>query len=87
MKTDDICEFYAKKGTQITIRLLDKETVLVEGTSDGLLFLSELLAAHVSEKADGKNLGPKDAGSALFSDASTMGIYIHQIPCEDITKI
>lgn len=77
MKADDICEAYAKKGIKITVRLLDKETVLIEGAADGLLFLSKLLAAHVRENEDGRSLGPNDAGSVLFTEDSTLGLYIH----------
>jgi len=83
MRSDDICENFAKRNGKLTVRLLDNETVLLEGTVEGLTFLSELLLAHSEEKEDGQYLGPNGSGQALFSDKSTLGLYIHRIPCEE----
>jgi len=82
MKSDDICNYYAETGTKLTIRLLDDETVLVEGTSDALTFLSKLLQAHVEEREDGRHLGPNGPGQVFFTEESTLGIYIHRLPCD-----
>ena len=82
MKTDDICDYYADKDTKLTVRLLDEETVLLEGTSEALTFLGKLLLAHVEDNADGTQLGPNGPGQMLFSDQSTLGIYIHRLPCD-----
>ena len=81
MKSDEICEIYAGKKAKLTVRLLDDEDVLIEGTSDALEFLGNLLLAHVNDKEDGRHLSPYAAGSIFFSPESTKGIYIHRLPC------
>jgi hypothetical protein len=82
MKTDDLLELYAEKGAKLTVRLLDDEDVLIEGTSEALEFLGKLILAHLEENEDGKHISPFAAGSAFFSSESTKGIYIHRLPCE-----
>jgi len=82
MKSDEICDHYAEMGVKLTIRLLDDETVLIEGASDALTFLSKLLEAHVGEKEDGRQLTPNGPGQVFFTEKSTLGIYIHMLPCE-----
>ncbi len=81
MKSDEICELYAGKNAKLTVRLLDDEDILIEGTSDALEFLGNLLLAHVNDKEDGRHLSPHAAGSIFFSPESTKGIYIHRLPC------
>jgi hypothetical protein len=81
MKSDDVCETYAKKKVKLTVRLLDDEDVLIEGTSEALEFLGNLLLAHAEEKEDGRHISPHAAGSIFFSPESTKGIYIHRLPC------
>jgi len=87
MKTDDICEFYAEKKVDLTIRILevededeDEELVLIEGRRDALKFLAELLLAVSEESADdGFSISPIGAGSIHFSESATLGIYIHSL--------
>lgn len=86
MTSDEICEYYGNLGTKLTVRLLDNETILVEGGSDALRFLSELIASQAFGTEDGKCVGPNDAGSDLFTNNSTLGIYIHKLPCKDDGK-
>jgi len=81
MKSDEVCETYARKHVKLTVRLLADEDVLIEGTSEALEFLGNLLLAHASDKEDGRQLGPRAAGSAFFSSESTKGLYIHRLPC------
>ncbi len=81
MKTDDICNAYADKGVKLTVKLLDNETVLIESTSEGLTFLAEFLFAHVEDREDGTQLAPKGPGNIFFTKESTIGLYIHQVPC------
>jgi hypothetical protein len=81
METDEICEMYAEKNVKLTVRLLEDEDVLIEGTSDALEFLGNLLLAHVKGKEDGRHISPFSAGCIFFSPESTKGIYIHRIPC------
>jgi hypothetical protein len=81
MKSDDVCATYAKKKVKLTVRLLDDQDVLIEGTSEALEFLGKLLLAHAADKGDGFHLGPRAAGSIFFSPESTKGIYLHRLPC------
>lgn len=76
---DQICGQYADAGVKVTVTQMDNGSILVEGNKDGLMFLSELLAAQASfEGDDGFQLSPNGAGSALFTDAATLGLYIHR---------
>jgi hypothetical protein len=84
MKSDEVCEIYAEKNVQLTVRLLDKDDVLIEGTSEALEFLGNLLIAHAADKEDGRYISPKAVGSIFFSPASTKGIYIHRLPCANL---
>lgn len=81
MKTNDICEHYANKGTKLTVRLLDDDTVLIEGSDDALKFLGELIVAHVENEGDGLHIGPNAAGNVFFTTRSTLGLYLHRTPC------
>jgi hypothetical protein len=83
MKTDDICDYYADKGVKLTVRSLDDETVLIEGTAEALSFLGKVLLAHAEEKEDGRLLSHNSSGQIFFTEKSTLGIYIHRIPCEE----
>jgi hypothetical protein len=67
---------------KLTVRLLDDEDVLIEGASDALEFLGNLLLAQANDEICGRHIGPHTAGSRFFSDDSTKGIYIHRVPCD-----
>ena len=82
MKSDEICDAYARKNVTLTVRLLNDGDVLIEGDSDALEFLGNFFLAHAREETCGRNIGPNSAGSALFTKDSTKGIYIHKIPCQ-----
>jgi len=57
--------------------------VLIEGNSESLKFLAELILAQVgSHSACTLHLHPNGAGSAHFANASTVGIFIHRLPCD-----
>jgi hypothetical protein len=75
-------EKLAKKA-RITVRKLDKETVLIEGNSASLKFLGYLLISHADASDCGDQMSPRGAGSRLFSKESTLGFYIHRIPCKE----
>lgn len=80
---DDVVSSLAESGDRVTCRLLDDETVLIEGSSSALASLGELLSTQASfEKDCGFHLGPSGPGSAVFSGESTHGIYIHRLPCD-----
>jgi hypothetical protein len=74
-----------KRKPRISVRKLDKNTVLIEGNSTGLKFLGTVLIS-LSEAHDcGEEWSPDGAGSKLFSKGSTFGIYLHRVPCTDGT--
>ena len=74
---DDVCVKNADKGVKITLRDLDEDYVMFEGTREGLLFLSELFRAQALDPEHDKNhLHPKGAGQVLFTKGSTRGFYI-----------
>ena len=81
--TDEVCEDFANKNAQIKIKQFDNYTILIEGDSEGLEFLGNLILTQAKCKNDcKKSLAPKGAGSKLFSRGSDLGIVLHRIPCE-----
>jgi hypothetical protein len=57
--------------------------VLIEGDADALRFVAELILAQVdSDYGCTLDIHPNGAGSKHFSDASTLGIYVHRLPCD-----
>lgn len=90
MKTDEICNKYADRKTDLTIRLLepdgesDSPTVLIEGPVRALVMLSELLLAVAGEvENDGFSISPFGPGNMHFSSLSNMGLYIHRVDDSD----
>lgn len=85
MRTDDICEHYADKKVGLALRLLEEDDgeapsiVLIEGSSDALRMLAELLIAVAEETDnDGFSISPTGAGRIHFSPSSKFGVYIHR---------
>ena len=71
----------SKRKPRISVRKLDKKTVLIEGNSTGLKFLGTLLIS-LSEADDcGDQWLLDGAGSELFSTDSKFGFYLHRVPC------
>jgi len=57
--------------------------VLIEGDATALRFLAELILAQVgSDYGCTLDIHPNGAGSNHFSDASTLGIFVHRLPCD-----
>jgi hypothetical protein len=85
LTTDGVVRLYLKerKRPKLTIQKLDKKTILIEGSAKALEFLGEFVLAH--SRADtfdcGNGLDPKGAGSAWFTKESTLGFYLHRLPC------
>lgn len=86
MKADEICSSYSAQPVGLTLRLLsdDEEpastSVLIEGSSDALRLLSELLLAVSEEDKEASfSISPTGAGRIHFSSISELGIYIHKI--------
>lgn len=87
MKADDVCERYSSESVGLTMRMLEAEvgevstTVLIEGGSEALRMLGELLLAIADEPdEEGFSISPFGAGRFHFSDASKLGVYIHRLP-------
>jgi len=78
MLPDKLCLKFAASGEKITIKE-EEDFILIEGTKESLIFLSNLFAAQSKANDDGFHLSPFGAGSHLFSKKSTKGIYIHRI--------
>jgi len=81
--TNEIFEISAHKRPKITVRKLDKGTVLIEGDSAALEFLGNLLLALAGSNEHSVQLSPNGAGSARFTRESTLGLYLHKLPCEE----
>jgi hypothetical protein len=80
-RPDEICEEFADKGTQITIKMLGKDNLLLfEGTADALEFLGRLfLSVAFDPKDTGFQISPSGPGKLLFSSNTSFGIYIHRL--------
>ncbi len=93
-----LLEDHAAKGTKLTVQMFSadrsepgeeeptpvQDYVLIEGDNDSIRFLGELLVAYATgDLGCSFELHPQGAGSAHFSDSSTLGIYIHKKPCEE----
>jgi len=88
--TNDVVDRYWKKRSKkLTIRKSDKSTVLIEGSATALEFLGQYLIAHAhAEEYDcGVQLSPKGPGNRWFSKASTLGLYLHRLPCRESHKL
>jgi hypothetical protein len=94
----EILEAHASSFSKITARTFIERTeelddegasippqtyVLLEGDREGLRFLGELILAQV-ESGYGCTLGlhPVGPGSNHFTGDSTLGIFIHNLPCD-----
>ena len=83
LSINGVLEFYSRKtkSAKLTVRKLDRDTVLIEGTSDSLKFLAHILLSLAKEEDCGFQLSPKGAGSAWFAKDAQLGIYFHRLPC------
>jgi hypothetical protein len=85
MKTDEICDRYSENSVGLVLRLLNDDLgspsdVLVEGSSDALKMLAELLMAVANEvENDSFSISPFGPGRFHFSKTAEIGIYIHRI--------
>lgn len=79
-----VIDLYSRKAkrAELTVRKLDRDTVLIEGTSNSLKFLAHILLALTEEEEDcGFQFSPKGAGNAWFAKDAQLGIYLHRLPC------
>ena len=83
LSVNAVFEKYAKKRAKLSVQNLDKDTILIEGDRIALEFLGELLITYARSGEHAVQFSPKGAGLALFTKESTMGFYIHQLPCSE----
>ena len=87
-RPDDVSEHYHSVGVNLMIRMLPprgaggKPTVLIEGDSQALLFLADLLLAQAADERDCgfQILAP---ARGLLDSGSECGLYVHVLPCEE----
>jgi|ERR1700677_1863524 hypothetical protein len=88
LETDDVPRLYSRKRKppKLTMAELKRGTVLIEGDAPALKLPGQLILAH---SRIGKysschiSLHPKSAGSAWFTKESTLGFYLHKLPCSE----
>jgi hypothetical protein len=80
-----VIDRYSRKAKQakLTVRKLNRDTVLIEGTSTSLKFLAHILLALTEERDCDFQFSPKGAGLAWFAKDAQLGIYLHRLPCTD----
>jgi hypothetical protein len=88
LTTNDIVRLYSRrrKPPKLTMTKLNRDTILIEGEGPALEFLGQFILAH--SRADKYpcckiSLHPKSAGSAWFTKESTVGFYLHKLPCSE----
>ena len=66
LSIDDVIDLYSRKTkkAKLTVRKLDRGTVLIEGTSNALKFLAQILLALTEEQDCGIQFSPSGAGKA-----------------------
>ncbi len=81
ISTNHVFESYASQDPKLTLRKLDKTTILLEGDSTVLEFLGELLLACARSDEHSIQMSPNGTGKNRFTKESTLGMYIHKLPC------
>jgi hypothetical protein len=73
---------------KIKVRPLPENPALVwiEAGAEGFRFLAELFAAHADAEDCGFEISPAGPGSAAFASGSTIGFFLHRIPCEETER-
>ena len=85
---NEVLQKHSDSRSKLTVRTFsDNETpeeryVLLEGDETALKFLADLILAHLTSGTCNISLHPKAAGKVHFDPESTMGIYIHRLPCD-----
>ena len=86
LTTDGVVRRYSRKKRppKLTMSKLDRDTILVEGDAAALEFLGQFILAHSRAANDDchHSLHPKEAGNAWFTKKSTLGFYLHKLPCD-----
>ncbi len=87
LTTNEVVDLYTrvKKRPKLTMQKLSKSIILIEGSAKALEFFGEFVLAHSRADVDdcGNGLDPKGAGKAWFTKESTLGFYLHRLPCRE----
>jgi hypothetical protein len=87
LTTDEVVRRYSRKSKppKLTMTRLNRGTILIEGDGPALEFLGQFILAHSrASRGDCHNgLDPRGAGNAWFTKESTLGFYLHRLPCDD----
>ncbi|PYU20431.1 MAG: hypothetical protein DMG32_22330 [Acidobacteria bacterium] len=81
--TNDVFEIYANRRAKLTVSKLDRDTILIEGDRTGLEFLGHLVLTYAQSNEHAIQFSPKGAGMARFTKQSTLGFYLHRLPCAE----
>ena len=87
---NQVLEEFAASGAKIRLRKMRNEEdgysqdyLLIEGEPSALRsFAKFVLAFADSDSSCTWDLHPTSAGSALFSEDSSIGIFLHKLPCD-----
>jgi hypothetical protein len=81
---DAVCEEIARTKSKFSTRILpadeanDVPLVLIEADREALILLGRLFIAQAHAAGDSVQVAPKSAGKRLFTQSSTIGLYIHR---------
>lgn len=83
LSINGVIDLYSRKTkrAKLTVRKLDRDTVLIEGSSESLKFLAHIILALAEEEDCGFEMSPNGAGNAWFTKEAKLGIYLHRLPC------
>ncbi len=85
---EKLLENHSRSDSKLTVRTFTthddpKETyALLEGDKKALKFLADLIYEHLASDACNFSMHLKSAGSAHLNRQSSVGLYIHRLPCE-----
>jgi hypothetical protein len=91
LTTNSVVKLYSQKRRRpkVTMTKLNRDTILIEGDAAALEFLGQFISAHSRADKDDCHHGlhPRGAGSAWFTKESTLGFYLHKLPCYERTVL
>ena len=79
MTPEQLLDQFSDRGVQLN-QHLDDDTVLIEAEVSGVPIALVSGARQITRLRF--QVGPSGAGSALFTDAANLGLYVHRVPCE-----
>jgi hypothetical protein len=88
LTTNDVARLYSRrnKPPKLTVTKLNRDTILIEGDGPALEFVGQFILAHSragNYPSCKITLHSKCAGSAWFTKQSTLGFYLHKLPCSE----